>query len=156
MSKNGMVDDENEELDDDQELDDEIINNQETNQNAEPVEKNYSSCRTNKNIKQYEIWKVEWRNNPKNIKLVVIVQTNYLNNHKHASYLVCPLVPEDVFHYWILRLRIYLPGAGRFEILVDQITTVSGQALIERVNVLPDDIRIKLRRNLCVVLGFSI
>ena len=57
MSKNGMVDDENEELDDDQELDDEIINNQETNQNAEPVEKNYSSCRTNKNIKQYEIWK---------------------------------------------------------------------------------------------------
>lgn len=136
--------------------DDEIINNLETNQNEAPVEKNYSSCRTNKDIKQYEIWKVEWKNNPKNIKLVVIVQTNYLNIHKHASYIVCPLVPQDVFHYWILRLRIYLSGAGRFEILVDQITTVSGQALIERVNVLPDDIRIKLRRNLCVVLGFSI
>lgn len=42
------------------------------------------------------------------------------------------------------------------EILVDQITTVSGQALIERVEMLPDEIRIKLRRNLCVVLGFSI
>lgn len=138
------------------ENDDEDNNEQENNQNAESVEKNYSSCRTNKDIKQYEIWKVEWRNNPKNIKLVVIVQTNYLNIHKHASYIVCPLVPQDVFHYWILRLRIYLRGAGSFEILVDQITTVSGQALIERVNVLPDDLRIKLRRNLCVVLGFSI
>ncbi len=143
-------------MDENDMVDDEIINNQETNQNEAPVEKNYSSCRTNKDIKQYEIWKVEWRNNPKNIKLVVIVQTNYLNMHKHASYLVCPLVPQDVFHYWILRLRMYLRGAGSFEILVDQITTVSGQALIERVNVLPDDIRIKLRRNLCVVLGFSI
>src|SRR3989339_608150 len=136
--------------------DDEYDKDQVNNRNREPVEKNYSSCRTNKDIKQYEIWKVEWRNNPKNIKLVVIVQTNYLNIHKHASYIVCPLVPEDVFHYWILRLRIYLSGAGRFEILVDQITTVSGQALIERVNVLPDDLRIKLLRNLCVVLGFSI
>lgn len=138
------------------ENDDDYDNDQVNNRNEESVEKNYSSCRTNKDIKQYEIWKVEWKNNPKNIKLVVIVQTNYLNMHKHASYLVCPLVPQDVFHYWILRLRIYLRGAGSFEILVDQITTVSGQALIERVNVLPDDIRIKLRRNLCVVLGFSI
>ena len=136
--------------------DDEYDKDQVNNRNEEPVEKNYSSCRTNKDIKQYEIWKVEWRNNPKNIKLVVIVQTNYLNIHKHASYIVCPLVPEDVFQYWILRIRFYVRGFGSREILVDQITTVSGQALIERVNVLPDDLRIKLRRNLCVVLGFSI
>lgn len=131
-------------------------NDQEKNQNDEPIEKNYSRYTSIKDIKQYEIWKVEWRNNPKNIKLVVIVQTNYLNNEKHASYIVCPLVPEDVFQYWILRIRIYVSGFRTCEILVDQITTVSGEALIERVGVLPDDILKKLRRNLCVVLGFSI
>jgi hypothetical protein len=84
------------------------------------------------------------------------IENNQKTNQKHASYIVCPLVPEDVFQYWILRLRIYLRGAGNFEILVDQITTVSGQALIERIEMLPDDIRIKLRRNLYVVLGFTI
>lgn len=136
--------------------DDEYDKDQVNNRNEEPVEKNYSSCRTNKDIKQYEIWTVEWRNNPKNIKLVVIVQTNYLNNQKHASYIVCPLVPQDVFQYWILRIRFYVRGFGSREILVDQITTVSGQALIECVEILPDDLRLKLRRNLCVVLGFSI
>ena len=79
-----------------------------------------------------------------------------VNNQKHASYIVCPLVPQDVFQYWILRIRFYVRGFGNREILVDQITTVSGQALIECVEILPDDLRIKLRRNLCVVLGFSI
>ena len=120
-------------------------NDEENNQNDEPIEKNYSRYTSKKDIKQYEIWKVEWRNNPKNIKLVVIVQTNYLNNEKHASYIVCPLVPEDVFQYWILRIRIYVKGFRSCEILVDQITTVSGEALIERVGELPDDILKKLR-----------
>ena len=38
------------------ENDDDYDNDQVNSQNAEPVEKNYSSCRTNKDIKQYEIF----------------------------------------------------------------------------------------------------
>ncbi|BDQ13306.1 hypothetical protein [Sediminibacterium sp. TEGAF015] len=31
-------------------------------------------------VKQYEIWAVEWKNNPRNIRLVLIVQGNHLND----------------------------------------------------------------------------
>jgi len=125
-------------------------------ENREPSKKNYSIFTSNIEIKQYEIWKVEWRNNPNNIQLVVIVQTNYLNNAKHFSYIVCPLVVRDMNRFWILRLYAGVKGFGEYEILIDQITTVSGEALLERIDVLNDDQRIQLRRNLGIVLGFTL
>ncbi|OYY99720.1 MAG: hypothetical protein B7Y37_13410 [Sphingobacteriia bacterium 28-36-52] len=123
---------------------------------SEPSKKNYSFFTSDKEIKQYEIWKVEWRNNPNNIQLVVIVQTNYLNNIKHFSYIVCPLVVKDLHRFWILRLWLNVKGFGSYEILIDQITSVSGEALLERIDELNDDQRIQLRRNLGIVLGFTL
>ena len=123
---------------------------------SEPSKKNYSFFHSKKEIKQYEIWTVEWRNNPDNIQLVVIVQSNYLNNAKHFSYIVCPLVVIGNHRFWILRLYAGVKGFGEYEILIDQITTVSGEALVEKVDELSDKQRIQLRRNLGIVLGFTI
>jgi len=125
-------------------------------ENTEPPKKKYSFYTSKKDVRQYEIWKVEWRNNPDNIKLVVIIQTNYLNLAMHYSYIVCPLVIRDMYPFWILRLQVGVNGVGSSEILIDQIATVSGEALVEKVDELSDQQRGQLRRNLGIVLGFTI
>lgn len=92
---------------------------------SEPSKKNYSFFHSKKEIKQYEIWTVEWR-----------IEVNH--------------------RFWILRLYAGVKGFGEYEILIDQITTVSGEALVEKVDELSDNQRIQLRRNLGLVLGFTI
>lgn len=118
--------------------------------------KNYTLYTTEKDVKQYDIWKVEWKNNPKNIQLAVIVQTNYLNMAHHASFVVCPMVDLYMFRFWFLRVIVSVKNYGYREIVLDQICTVSGQALIERVDILSNDDRQKFRRNLCIIMGFTI
>ena len=118
--------------------------------------KNYTFYTTEKEVKQFDIWKVEWKNNPKNIQLAVIVQTNYLNMAYHASFVVCPIVDLCMFRFWLLRIIVPIKNHGYREIVLDQVCTISGQALVERVDILSNADRQKLRRNLCIIMGFTI
>ncbi|MBT9485678.1 hypothetical protein [Sediminibacterium sp.] len=58
----------------------EELKSEELEKEVKPVEKKaYRWPAYGKNIKQFEIWTVEWRNNPNDVKHAVIVQGNALN-----------------------------------------------------------------------------
>ena len=85
-------------------------------------------------VKQYEVWAVEWKNNPRNIRLVVIVQGNHLNDTDPVCVIVCPLSSQFTPRCWLLRMYIYVWGIGELD--TDQLK--------------------KFRRNLAIVLGFML
>ena len=106
--------------------------------------------------KQYEIWAVEWRNNPQNIKLVVIVQSDYMNTKNPVSALVCPLSKMFTPRCFVLRMSTYVYDFGEFTVLIDQVTAINTEALIKNVGELDFEEKRKLRRNLALVMGFMI
>ncbi len=107
-------------------------------------------------VKQYEIWAVEWKNNPRNIRLVLIVQGNHLNDTDPVCVIVCPLSSQFTPRCWLLRMYIYVWGIGEFTILINQVYTINAQSLVKKVGELDTDQLKKLRRNLAIILGFMI
>ncbi|MBT9485634.1 MAG: hypothetical protein IV095_14050, partial [Sediminibacterium sp.] len=45
---------------------------------------------------------------------------------------------------------------GRYTILVDNITTISAQALLDRIDILKLEEQQRIRRNISLILGFTI
>lgn len=136
----------------------EELESEELEKEVKPVEKkSYRWPAYSKNIKQFEIWTVEWRNNPNDVKHAVIVQGNALNEASPMTFLVCPLSKYyPHIRHWFLRQYIDLQDKGRYTILVDNITTISAEALLDRIDILHLEEQQRLRRNISLILGFTI
>lgn len=136
----------------------EELEREELEKEVKPVEKKaYRWPAYGKNIKQFEIWTVEWRNNPNDVKHAVIVQGNALNEADPMTFLVCPLSKCYPYRkHWFLRQYIDVEDKGRYTILVDNITTISAQALLDRIDILKLEEQQRIRRNISLILGFNI
>lgn len=110
----------------------------------------------NLKVKQYEIWEVEWNNNPRNIKLVLIIQGNHLNEATPVSYIVCPLSKEFTPRCFLLRMNIYVWGVGSYTVLINQVYTLNAETLVKKVGQLNEEELKKMRRNIALVMGFMI
>lgn len=110
----------------------------------------------NLKVKQYEIWAVEWNNNPRNIRLVLIIQGNHLNDAEPVSYIVCPLSKQITPRCFLLRMNAYLWGIGGYTILINQVYTLNAETLVKKVGQLNEEELKKMRRNIALVMGFMI
>lgn len=109
-------------------------------------------------IKQFEVWITDL--NPRigtetgKVRPVVIIQTDLLNS-VHPSVIICPLTTNIQPAADVLRVHL-IKGMAKLkegcDILVDQIRAIDKKRLQKRLGILPEDIEIKLKNNLAIIL----
>ena len=114
-------------------------------------------------IKQYDIWIADLspRSGTESGKTrpVVIVQSDLLNAVDHPSTIICPLTSK--LQSEVELLRVYLEqGDGNMNlksgVMVDQVRAIDNSRLIRRVGRLPEDLIIRLKGNLKIVLDLDL
>jgi mRNA interferase MazF len=114
-------------------------------------------------IKQYDIWIADLspRSGTESGKTrpVVIVQSDLLNAAEHPSTIICPLTSK--LQSEVELLRVYLEqGDGNMNlksgVMVDQVRAIDNSRLIRRVGRLPEDLIVRLKGNLIIVLDLDL
>lgn len=109
-------------------------------------------------IKQYEVWIADL--NPQmgtetgKVRPVVIIQTDLLNSI-HPSVIICPVTTNVQVNSDILRVHLKRGMATLKEdcdVLVDQIRAIDKKRLQKKLGILPDEIELKLKNNIAVIL----
>jgi mRNA interferase MazF len=112
-------------------------------------------------MNQFEIWLANL--NPQigtetgKVRPVVIVQTNFLNEITHPSTIVCPITTKLNNESDILRIRIIKGSCGLNEnsdIMIDQIRAIDNSRFIKKIGFVSNDMKIKLKENIQIVLDF--
>ena len=110
-------------------------------------------------MNQFEIWLADL--NPRlgtesgKRRPVLIVQTDLLNHISHPSTIVCPLTTNISSGVDILRVQIndradYLHQ--NCDIMIDQIRSIDNRRLIRKLGDLPEDLKVKVKRNILICL----
>jgi mRNA interferase MazF len=112
-------------------------------------------------VKQYEIWIADLnptaRTEPGKIRPVIVIQTDLLNRH-HPSSLICPLTTKVQRDSEILRVHLEKGSCELKEacdIMVDQTRAINNKRLIKKVGVAPNEVIVKLRGNLKIILDLD-
>ncbi len=112
-------------------------------------------------LKRFDIWIADLnpqkRKEPCKVHLVVIVQTDLLNNF-HPSTLICPLTTNIIQGAEILRVNLAKNEGSikkRSAILIDQLRAIDNKRLIKRTGALSKTSKTKLKENLKIVLGLE-
>ncbi|MBS9524925.1 type II toxin-antitoxin system PemK/MazF family toxin [Litoribacter alkaliphilus] len=114
-------------------------------------------------IRQFEIWIANLNpqkgTEPGKVRPVLVVQTNLLNRIEFPSTIVCPITSNVLKNYeGILRVNINQP-IGRLQkesaILIDQVRAIDNVRLIEKLGVLPDNLALKVKENLKIVMDLE-
>jgi mRNA interferase MazF len=110
-------------------------------------------------IRRFEIWIADLNpqigTEPGKTRPVIIVQTNLLNKIPHPSTIVCPLTTSIQVESEILRVHIKRGTANLNEdcdIMIDQVRAVENKRLIKKIGELPENLSIKVRENLAIIL----
>ncbi|MBT0811914.1 type II toxin-antitoxin system PemK/MazF family toxin [Litoribacter ruber] len=114
-------------------------------------------------IRQFEIWIANLNpqkgTEPGKVRPVLVVQTNLLNRIEFPSTIICPITSNVLKNYeGILRVNIKEP-IGRLQkesaILIDQVRAIDNVRLIEKLGVLPDNLALKVKENLKIVMDLE-
>jgi len=110
-------------------------------------------------IRRFEIWIADLNprigTEPGKTRPVLIVQTNLLNKIPHPSTIVCPITTSIQMETEILRVHIRRGTANLNEdcdIMIDQVRAVDNKRLIKKIGELPENLSIKVRENLAIVM----
>jgi mRNA interferase MazF len=112
-------------------------------------------------MNQYEIWLADL--NPQigteagKVRPVVIVQTNFLNEIKHPSTIICPITTKLNNESDILRIRISQGSCGlngHSDIMIDQIRAIDNSRFIKKIGFITNDMKSKIKENIKNVLDF--
>ena len=112
-------------------------------------------------MNQYEIWLADL--NPQigteagKVRPVVIVQTNFLNEIKHPSTIICPITTKLNNESEILRIRINKDNCGLNEnsdIMIDQIRAIDNSRFVKKIGFVNNEMRLKIQENIKNVLDF--
>ncbi len=111
-------------------------------------------------MKKYEIWLANL--NPgkgteaSKIRPVIIIQTNFLNDIKHASTIILPITSNLTAKENVLRVKLNFP-LGKLtkscEIMVDQFRAIDNKMLIEKLANLPKDLQNELNQKIVDILN---
>ena len=92
---------------------------------------------------------------PGKMRLVVVVQTDLLNNH-HPSTIVCPLTTQIFPESNILRVHLRKGEAGLMEksdIMVDQLRAIDNRRFLKRLGIIGTTSQKKLTENIQIILN---
>jgi mRNA interferase MazF len=114
-------------------------------------------------VKQYEIWVADL--NPQigteagKTRPVLVVQTDLLNNVFHPSTIICPITTNIKKEAEIL--RVYLERGiinlkEDCDIMIDQIRAIDNKRLIKKIGRLPENLIIKVKENIEIILDNNI
>lgn len=113
-------------------------------------------------MNQFEIWLADL--NPQigteagKVRPVVIVQTNFLNEIKHPSTIICPITTKLNNESDVLRIRIPENSCGLNEnsdIMIDQIRAIDNSRFIKKIGFITNDMKSKIKENIINVLDFN-
>jgi mRNA interferase MazF len=112
-------------------------------------------------MNQYEIWLADL--NPQigteagKVRPVVIIQTNFLNEIKHPSTIICPITTKLNNESDILRIRINIGNCGLSEnsdIMIDQIRAIDNSRFVKKIGFVTNEMKLKIQENIKNVLDF--
>ena len=91
------------------------------------------------------------------VRPVVIIQTNFLNEINHPSTIICPVTAKINNKTDISRIRIAKGNFGLYkncDIMPDQIRAIDNSRMIKKIVLLSDELKLKLKENIGIVLDF--
>ena len=112
-------------------------------------------------MNQFEVWLADL--NPQigteagKIRPVVVIQTNFLNEIKHPSTIICPITTKINSESSILRVRINAGSCGlnqNSDIMIDQIRTIDNSRFVKKIGVVTNEMKLKIKMNIKIVLDF--
>lgn len=112
-------------------------------------------------MNQFEIWLADL--NPQieteagKVRPVLIVQTNFLNEIKHPSTIICPITTQLNNESSILRVRINKGNCGLNEdsdVMIDQIRAIDNSRFVKKIGTLTPELKSKIKENISIVLDF--
>ncbi|MDX2246229.1 MAG: type II toxin-antitoxin system PemK/MazF family toxin [Bacteroidia bacterium] len=113
-------------------------------------------------INQFEIWLADLNpqigTEPGKTRPVVIVQTDILNKTAHPSTIVCPITTNVRKDIDILRVHLKKGVADIHQdcdIMIDQMRAIDNKRLIKKIGKLPNEIAIKIQKNIAIVLDIE-
>ena len=113
-------------------------------------------------IRQYEIWLADLNprigTEPGKTRLVLVVQTDLLNQIPHPSSLICPITTKMHKKSDVLRVHLKNGMANlhqECDILMDQLRAIDNKRLIKKIGDLPDSLVSITRKNLKIILDLD-
>jgi mRNA interferase MazF len=113
-------------------------------------------------IKQFEIWVADLNpqigTEPGKTRPVLILQTNFLNQTKHPSTIICPLTTNVKMQSDILRVHLKKEEANVQEdcdIMIDQMRAIDNKRLLKKIGDLPGYLIEKVKENILIVLDID-
>jgi mRNA interferase MazF len=113
-------------------------------------------------VKRFEIWLADLNpqigTEPGKTRPVLVVQTNLLNKIPHPSTLICPLTTQIQKESEILRVNIKKGTANLNEncdIMIDQVRAIDNKRLIKKIGELPENLVVKIKENLAIILDLN-
>ena len=112
-------------------------------------------------IKQFDIWTADLNpqigTEPGKVRPVLIVQTDLLNS-LHPSTIVCPITTNVIKESEILRVHLK-KGISNIQkpsdLMIDQIRAIDNKRMIQKIGVLPPELRKIVAENLKIVLDLE-
>jgi len=111
-------------------------------------------------IKQFDIWIADLEpqrgTETDKIRPVLIVQTNLLKDH--PSTIICPITRNVAPESDILRVHLKKGTANLkrdSDIMIDQIRAIDNRRLTTKLGDLPQDLQIKVKENIRIVLDLD-
>jgi mRNA interferase MazF len=112
-------------------------------------------------IKQFDIWIADLEpqrgTETGKVRPVLIVQTNLLKDH--PSTIICPITTNVATGTDILRVHIKKGSANLksdSDIMIDQIRAIDNRRLTSKAGELPDDLQLKVKENIKIVLDLDL
>jgi mRNA interferase MazF len=112
-------------------------------------------------IKQFDIWIADLEpqrgTETSKVRPVLIVQTNLLKDH--PSTIICPITTNVATGTDILRVHIKKGSANLksdSDIMIDQIRAIDNRRLTSKAGELPDDLQLKVKENIKIVLDLDL
>ena len=110
-------------------------------------------------IMQYEVWIADLNprmgSEPGKTRLVVVIQTNLLNQIPHPSTVICPLTTQVEPDAHILRIHLNA-GTATLEqasdIMIDQIQVIDNRRFIKKLGMLDSASIGDLKESLCILM----
>lgn len=112
-------------------------------------------------MNQFEVWLTDL--NPQigteagKIRPVVIIQTNFLNEIKHPSTIICPITTKINSESSILRVRINSGNCGlnqNSDIMIDQIRAIDNSRFVKKIGIITNEMKLKIKENIKIVMDF--
>lgn len=113
-------------------------------------------------VKKWEVWLADLNpqigTEPGKTRPVVVVQSDLLNE-AHPSTIVCPITTNIEPESNILRTHLKKNEGGLkkdSDILIDQLRAIDNRRLIKRLGVISDQTRLKLIKNISIILDLDV